>query len=128
MQRSEVGNIGLHLARIGAELDRFLEFRDGDAVRRRDSWTSSLQRPLPEQGIGAQAVVDELAETVIPNGARMAAPGFSSWITTGPDTVAVVGCRSRVPRCAPALHDHGVQPAGGALARLACRAVRASLC
>ena len=89
MQRSEVGNIGLHLARIGAELDRFLEFRDGDAVRRRDTWTSALQRPLPEQGIGAQAVVDELAETVIPNGARMAAPGFSSWITTGPDTVAV---------------------------------------
>jgi aromatic-L-amino-acid/L-tryptophan decarboxylase len=90
MQRSEVGNVGLHLARIGAELDRFLEFRDGDAVRRRDTWTSALERPLPEAGIGAQAVVDELAETVIPNGARMAAPGFSSWITTGPDTVAVV--------------------------------------
>ena len=89
MQRSEVGNVGLHLARIGAELDRFLEFRDGDAVRRRDAWSSALERPLPEQGIGAQAVVDELAETVIPNGARMAAPGFSSWITTGPDTVAV---------------------------------------
>ena len=32
VQRSEVGNVGVHLGRIGAELDRFLEFRSGDAV------------------------------------------------------------------------------------------------
>jgi aromatic-L-amino-acid decarboxylase len=89
-RRSEVGNLGVHLARIGAELDRFLEFRDGDAVARRQEWTESLQCPLPDQGVGAQAVVDEIAETLIPNGARMADPGFSSWITTGPDTVPVV--------------------------------------
>jgi aromatic-L-amino-acid decarboxylase len=35
-------------------------------------------------------VIDEIAETLIPNGARWAEPGFSSWITTGPDTVPVV--------------------------------------
>ena len=90
VQRSEVGNVGVHLARIGAELDRFLEFRDGDAVARREEWTATLLRPLPEQGIGAQAVIDEIANTLIPNGARLGAPGFSSWITTGPDTVPVV--------------------------------------
>ncbi len=28
-RRSEVGNLGVHLGRIGAELDRFLEFREG---------------------------------------------------------------------------------------------------
>lgn len=90
VQQSEVGNVGVHLARIGAELDRFLEFREGDAVARREAWTASLLRPLPDQGVGAQAVIDEIAETLIRNGARLAEPGFSSWITTGPDTVPVV--------------------------------------
>jgi aromatic-L-amino-acid/L-tryptophan decarboxylase len=90
VQRSEVGHVGAHLARIGAELDRFLEFREGDPVARREEWTASLLRPLPERGIGAQAVIDEIADTLIPNGARLAEPGFSSWITTGPDTVPVV--------------------------------------
>lgn len=88
--RSEVGNVGVHLGRIGAELDRFLEFRSGDAVARREQWTTSLRQPLPERGVGAQAVIDELADTLIPNGTRLADPGFWSWITTGPDTVPVV--------------------------------------
>ena len=90
VHRSEVGNVGVHLARIGAELDRFLRLRDGDPVDRRAAWKTSLFRPLPEQGVGAEAVIDEIAETLIPNGARWAEPGFSSWITTGPDTVPVV--------------------------------------
>jgi aromatic-L-amino-acid/L-tryptophan decarboxylase len=90
VQRSEVGNVGLHLGRIGAELDRFLEFRTGDAVTRRETWTRSLRQPLPERGVGAQAVIDEIAGTLIPNGTRLADPGFWSWITTGPDTVPVV--------------------------------------
>lgn len=90
VHRSEVGNVGVHLARIGAALDRFLDFPEGDAVDRREEWTASLLRPLPERGVGAQAVIDEIAETLIPNGARLAEPGFSSWITTGPDTVPVV--------------------------------------
>jgi hypothetical protein len=41
LQRSEVGNLGVYLARIGTELDRFLEFRDGDAATRREAWTAS---------------------------------------------------------------------------------------
>ncbi len=90
VQRSEVGNIGVHLGRIGAELDRFLEFRAGDAVARRELWTTSLRQPLPERGVGAQSVIDEIAATLIPNGTRLADPGFWSWITTGPDTVPVV--------------------------------------
>ncbi len=90
VHRSEVGNVGVHLGRIGAELDRFLEFRTGDAVARREEWTTKLRQPLPERGVGAQAVIDELADTLIPNGTRLADPGFWSWITTGPDTVPVV--------------------------------------
>src|SRR5215471_17245712 len=84
---SEVGNLGVHLARVGAELDQFLQFRTADAATRREEWTRALSGPLPEHGVGAQAVIDEIATTLIPNGARMADPGFSSWITTGPDTV-----------------------------------------
>jgi len=90
VHRSEVGNVGVHLGRIGAELDRFLEFRSGDAAVRRELWTTSLRQPLPERGVGAQSVIDEIATTLIPNGTRLADPGFWSWITTGPDTVAVV--------------------------------------
>jgi aromatic-L-amino-acid/L-tryptophan decarboxylase len=90
VHRSEVGNVGVYLARIGVELDRFLEALDGDPVLRRDAWTASLLRRLPEEGVGARAVIDEIAETLIPNGARLAEPGFSAWITTGPDTVPVV--------------------------------------
>ena len=90
VNRSEVGNVGRHLARIGLELDRFLEARAGDPVARREAWTAALRRNLPEQGVGAQAVIDEIAETLIPNGARLAEGGFSAWVTTGPDTVPVV--------------------------------------
>ena len=90
VSRSEVGDVGRHLARIGLALDRFLAARSGDPVARRDAWTASLRRDLPEQGVGAQAVIDEIAETLIPNGARLAEGGFSAWITTGPDTVPVV--------------------------------------
>ena len=90
MSGSEVGNIERHLARVGAALDRFLAAPDDDPVPRRDAWTNALLLPLPAHGVGAEAVVDEIVDTLIPNGARLASPGFSGWITTGPDTVPVV--------------------------------------
>jgi aromatic-L-amino-acid decarboxylase len=88
--RSEVLNVGANLARIGAELDRFIESSGSDPVARREAWTAELQRPLPENGVGAQAVIDEIVATIIPNGARWMEPGFTSWITVGPDTVPIV--------------------------------------
>jgi aromatic-L-amino-acid/L-tryptophan decarboxylase len=88
--RSEAGNYSEHLARIGAALDRFLQFGNGDPVDRRAEWTAALDRPLPAMGIPAAEVIDELTQTVLPNGARLAEPGFLGWITTAPDTLGVV--------------------------------------
>ena len=89
-RRSEVGNVGPYLARVGEALDHMLEKGYGDPAPRREAWTAALAGPLPEEGIGADGVVDELVGTLIPNGTRLTEPGFWSWITTGPDTVPVV--------------------------------------
>jgi aromatic-L-amino-acid decarboxylase len=88
-ERSLTGDVELHLTRIGAALDRYLE-TGTDPVARRAEWTDALVGPLPEHGVGARAVIDELAGIVIPNGARMSDPGFWGWITCGPDTVPLV--------------------------------------
>src|SRR5262249_38638424 len=60
-----------------------------EAARRRPGWLARLDVPLPEDGGGIGAVVADLAEVVIPNGARVGEPGWSSFITTGPTTSAV---------------------------------------
>jgi aromatic-L-amino-acid/L-tryptophan decarboxylase len=85
-----VGEMGDQLARVGAALDKLLATPPGDAVSRRAEWTSALSGPLPETGVGADAVVAELVDVVVPNGTRLAEPGFWGWITTGPSTVPVV--------------------------------------
>jgi aromatic-L-amino-acid decarboxylase len=41
--------------------------------------------PLPDQGVGLDAMLDELA-AVVDNGSRIAAPGFVGFITTGAST------------------------------------------
>ncbi len=89
-RRSETENLGEYLARIGAELDGFLRGEHGDAVRRHDDWSETLSGPLPDQGIGADGVIEQLARDVIPNGMRLAEPGWWSFITVGPDTVPTV--------------------------------------
>lgn len=83
-----VGDVAASLAQVGAALDAFLDQRS-DAVSRRSQWTSALSGPLPEHGIGSGAVLGELTDVVIPNGTRLAEPGFWGWITTGPSTVPV---------------------------------------
>ena len=73
-----------NLARVGAALDRFVAAhggRSGPATRSLDERflappTRSRRRCA---GSGRRVVA-----TVIPNGARLASPGFSGWITTGP--------------------------------------------
>ncbi len=87
---SETGNLGAYLARVGAELDGFLRSKQGDAMIRHPEWSTALDGPLPREGIGAEAVIEELTRTVIPNGSRLSEPGFWGWITVGPDTVPTV--------------------------------------
>ena len=85
----ETNNFTARLAHIGAELDRFADGRYGDALERREEWTDALTRALPDEGIGADGVVDELERVVIPNGMRLADPGFWGWITVAPTTVPI---------------------------------------
>lgn len=68
-------------------LERFLRFEGPDAARARISWRSRLEEPLPERGIGADAVLRILREVVIPAGLRTGAPGFCGWVTTAPTTI-----------------------------------------
>ena len=89
MHAPETKNFSALLAHIGAELDRFADGGHGDALQRQDDWTNALTRGLPDEGIGADGVVDELERVVIPNGMRLADPGFWGWITVAPTTVPV---------------------------------------
>ena len=87
--KAETGAIAAHSARVAEALDAFLA-ETGDALERRPAWSAALDRPLPAAGAGAEEVVAELTELVIPNGARMSDPAFWGWITTGPTTVPTV--------------------------------------
>lgn len=82
-ERAETHDLERLLARVGAGLDRYLTFEHDDAWRSRSDWLGPLGQSLPEQGIGIDAVVDELTRIVIPNGSAVPRPGFCAWITTG---------------------------------------------
>lgn len=86
----QTGELTEYLGRVGRALDAFLLFDRSDAVTRMDQWTSILDGPLPREGIGTAGAVDELIETVIPNGARISDPHFWGFITAGPTTVPTV--------------------------------------
>lgn len=87
---AETGRLHELLARIGAGLDEFLKFEHPDAHGRRQSWQQALQQPLPQQGIGIDAVTRELLEQVIPNGSPVSKPGFTAYITTGGTTASTL--------------------------------------
>ena len=87
---AELGQLTATVERILPAIEEFWRY-DGrdDAARRRPGWLARLDVPLPEDGGGIGAVVADLADVVIPNGARVSEPGWSSFITTGPTTSAV---------------------------------------
>ena len=87
---AELGQLTATVERILPAIEEFWRY-DGrdDAARRRPGWLARLDVPLPEDGGGIGAVAADLADVVIPNGARVSEPGWSSFITTGPTTSAV---------------------------------------
>src|SRR5262249_60556425 len=87
---AELGQLTATVERILPAIEEFWRY-DGrdDAARQRPGWLARLDVPLPEDGGGIGAVVADLAEAVIPNGARIGEPGWSGFITTGPTTAAV---------------------------------------
>jgi aromatic-L-amino-acid decarboxylase len=90
MDGPETRNFAEYFARIGEQLDRYVDGEYGDAMERQAEWSKALTGPLPERGVGADAVVDELQRVVVPNGMRLADRGFWGWVTVAPTTVPTV--------------------------------------
>lgn len=78
------------LARLSPALQQYI---DGNASERFPAYRSgsipSEAGPLPDIGIGLDAMVDELA-TVVELGCRISAPGWLGFVTTGATTAGVV--------------------------------------
>jgi aromatic-L-amino-acid/L-tryptophan decarboxylase len=87
---AETGRLQDLLGRLGEGLDEFVRFEHPDALHRGARWKQALDLPLPQSGIGADAVLAELLQQVVPNGSSVPRPGFSSFITTGSTTVATL--------------------------------------
>jgi aromatic-L-amino-acid decarboxylase len=102
---AETARLQALLARLGAGLDEFVRFEHPDALRPGARWREALDRPLPAEGIGADAVLAELLQQVIPNGSAVPRPGFSSFITTGATTVGALAATAAAV-AAPQRYGH----------------------
>ncbi|MEA2027035.1 MAG: hypothetical protein U9O18_10130, partial [Chloroflexota bacterium] len=72
-------------------LERFNRFEGPDLAPIRSAWAPRLDEPLPEEGAGAEEVLELLRDVVIGRGLRVGHPGFTSWVTTAPSTTATAG-------------------------------------
>ena len=87
---AEVSRVGDLLARLAPALDRFLaEPGDTGFPPYVPGTIPSEAIPLPDDGVGPDATVDELA-LAVEHGSRMNTPGWLGFITTGPSTVPAV--------------------------------------
>lgn len=69
-------------------LEAFNRFEGPDPAAPRSAWLPLLDEPLPDRGVGSEAVLALLRDVVIKRGLRIGHPGFSGWVTTAPSTVA----------------------------------------
>jgi glutamate/tyrosine decarboxylase-like PLP-dependent enzyme len=81
-------------AAVEAILPALEEFTRFDQPERtgltRAIWSRELGGPLPTEPAGAEAVLAQLRDVVIPHGLRAGAPGFSGWVATMPTTLPAV--------------------------------------
>lgn len=89
-EAAECGQLGHFLGLLSEHLDSFLEFDNDDAMSRFEQWQSALKQSLPDSGIGMDALLGEMGQHLIPNGAAVPKPGFTSFITTGASSAAVL--------------------------------------
>ena len=88
------------LAEIGPALERFATDRPEGRVR---PYLAEVP-PLPQEGAGLDAVIDELVGSV-PHGSRIGMPGWLGFVTTAPTTAPVVaGVASAVAGAQRYLH------------------------
>jgi aromatic-L-amino-acid decarboxylase len=90
----ETGRFGQVMSAVGAALDEFARFDRDDSETRRAEWTRRLDRDLPRTGIGADGVLAELLEGIVPNGSRVPDPAFWGFVTTAPTTIGVAAAAS----------------------------------
>lgn len=90
LELAECGNLSTHLSTLGRELERYQRFEHPDAMHDPARWCQVLDRPLPAEGVGIDAVLAELGATVIPNGSQVPNPGCTAFITTGATTVGAL--------------------------------------
>ena len=105
LDAAETGRMQALLARLGAGLDEFVRFEHPDALHAGARWREALAAPLPLAGVGADAVLAELLDQVVPNGSSVPRPGFSSFITTGATTVATLAATAAAV-AAPQRYGH----------------------
>jgi aromatic-L-amino-acid decarboxylase len=89
-ERAEFKKLSPRLTQLGEYLDQYLRFEHDDAMCHLSEWRNELNRPLPQQGIGIDQVVEELGNVVIPNGSQIPSPGCSAFITTGAANIGVL--------------------------------------
>lgn len=81
------GRLAEAIGKLLPALEKFNRFEGRDeAGRHHELWKTALNQPLPQRGAGIDHVLSELTSTIIPNGLRNGAPGFSGWVTTAPTT------------------------------------------
>ncbi|HZW01428.1 MAG TPA: hypothetical protein VFF55_07655, partial [Candidatus Deferrimicrobium sp.] len=67
--------IGEAISALLPALDAFNRFEGPDQAVPRSAWLQLIDEPLPERGIGAEAVLETLRDVVIPRGLRVGHPG-----------------------------------------------------
>ena len=81
-EQAECGQLSKRLNQLTPYLEQYQRFEHPDAMVNVDVWRSGLTRAVPLKGIGAEKVLAEMAEHLIPNGSQIAKPGCTSYITT----------------------------------------------
>ena len=84
------GDVGRYFEQVGGAVDKWLASDKPDPLKSGSDWRARLAGPVPEEGIGADATINEFVDLVLPNGSRLASPASWGWITTGPTTVPTV--------------------------------------
>src|SRR5437762_6497371 len=89
-ERATTGGLTDALLTILPALEQFLTFERPDPTAQlQNVWRTQLTEPLPNVGVGAQTVLKQLCDDVIPYGNRSGAPGFCGWVNAGPTTISV---------------------------------------
>ena len=85
------------LTRLGAGLDEFVRFEHPDALHPGARWREALDRPLPQAGISADAVLDELLQQVVPNGSAVPPERRGGMTSARPTVDAILRDNVSVP-------------------------------